>query len=236
MNNTHTRYKIVLALLLSAAGTAGLSTAVYAQDGGGAPAAPPAPAQTQQKPVTLDLRDAPVRAALEQLFSKIKADYVIDPAVSGYVTLRITDKPFEDALRLLLRAGTMPLTYTRDNGVYIVKPRRVASAAEAALGPAGPPSDPTFVDSGTVDLSGGRRMESIQLVYIDPYDLKDILGITIIPVGSRPHNLGGGAGAPAGAPGAGAPRGGVPGGGGGLVSPGGGNGLIGGGGGRLLGQ
>lgn len=232
--NTRTRTKIALALLLSAAGVAGLSTAAHAQADGAAsppPAPPTAPAPGQdpkaQQPVSLDLRDAPVRAALEQLFNKVRADYVIDPQVGGFVTLRVTDKPFEDTLRLLLRAGSMPLTFVKEGDTYIVRPRRVSSTASGAPGPVGPADSgaPVFADAGPVATANGRIVERIELMYIDPFDLQQLLGITIIPVGTRGGNVGNpfGGGAPTGGglPGAGGVPGGVIG-GGGFVSGGGG--------------
>src|ERR1051325_6347813 len=73
-----------------------------------------APAGTQQlPPVTLDLRDAPVRQALEQLFKNAKVQYVIDPAVQGYISsLNIKDQPFRNALNLIVRTASPPLSYS----------------------------------------------------------------------------------------------------------------------------
>ncbi|MDX1931956.1 MAG: hypothetical protein SFU56_05065, partial [Capsulimonadales bacterium] len=103
-------------------------TAVYAQQ------------DRQLQPVTLDLRDAPIREALEQLFKSAKVDYSIDPGVAGFVTLKITEQPFENALRLILRSAQYPLTYTRESGVYVVKIREIATTTNAAPPPA-PPED-----------------------------------------------------------------------------------------------
>src|SRR4051794_20424892 len=100
----------------------GLATAMLAI-GTTLVAAPATYAQQPEKqlpPVTLDLRDAPIRSALEEIFKSAKVDYSIDPGVAGFVTLKITEQPFENALRLILRSAQFPLTYTKESGVYIV--------------------------------------------------------------------------------------------------------------------
>lgn len=80
-------------------------------------------APAEQK-VSLDLQNAPIREALEKLFRQTKSDFSLDNSVQGYVTLKITDQPLESALRLLLSRSAVPLTYTKESGVYFIKPRR----------------------------------------------------------------------------------------------------------------
>ena len=91
-----TRTAVVLGLGLAALMAPGAALA----QGGDAPL----------PPISLDLRDAPVRSALEQLFNTARAQYTLDPGIQGFVTLRITDQPFENAFRLLLRSANPPLT------------------------------------------------------------------------------------------------------------------------------
>lgn len=135
-------------------------------------------------PVSLDLRDAPIRQALEQLFQTVKADFQIDNGVAGFVTLKITDQPFENALKLVLRGSPIPLTYSYEGGVYIVKPRPIPSITEVA-----PP--PPFPDQTTAPAT---RWEVIHLTYIDAADLAQILGIQMLPFGARFGGQQGGAG------------------------------------------
>jgi len=73
--------------------------------------------------VTLNLRNAPVRTALMQMFQKAHRDYSLRGDIDGVVNLRVTDKPFSEALRLLANNSTTPLTYTLDSGVYFIRPR-----------------------------------------------------------------------------------------------------------------
>ena len=78
----------------------------------------------QTNSISLDLKDAPIRSTLEMAFKQagIK-NYVIDNSVAGFVTMNLTDQPFENSLKLIMRAATVPLTYTWENDVYIVKAR-----------------------------------------------------------------------------------------------------------------
>ena len=134
--------------------------------------------------VTLDLRDAPIRAALEQIFNSAKLDYSIAPTVQGYVNLKITDQPFDNALKLILRSSTTPLTYSVTNGVCIVQPRTVSDTSRDV---APPPS--TAETTRTTN-----NYEQIELTYVDPADLSRLLSIQIIPVGARRGQSRGGQG------------------------------------------
>jgi type II secretory pathway component GspD/PulD (secretin) len=120
-------------------------------------------AQVPVSQVSLDLRDAPLRTALEQLFRESGLQFGIDNAVQGFVTLRIQDQPLDNALKLLLRASTVPLTYTVENGVYLVKPRVVAPVTTLVSAPAPEP------------VARATRFETIELSHLDPADLAQLL-------------------------------------------------------------
>ena len=61
--------------------------------------------------ISVDLKDAPVRTTLEMMFKQagIK-NYVIENSVAGFVTMKLEDQPFENSLKLVMRAATVPLT------------------------------------------------------------------------------------------------------------------------------
>lgn len=124
-------------------------------------------------PISLDLRDAPIRQALEQLFTNGGVQFSIDNSVTGYITLKIQDQPFESALRLIMRASSVPLTYTLEGGVYFVKPRPLVTAPVVDTAP------PPDVNNNTQQKQY-LPLEQIQLVYADPYDLVGILGIQVL--------------------------------------------------------
>jgi len=126
--------------------------------------------------MTLEFRDAPLRAALEQLFANAKVDYSIDPSVQGYVNLKVTDIPFDNALKLMLRSSTVPLTYSIDNGVYIVKPR-----VRAEIDP-----EPLPVLPAQADVPQSHfHYDTIDLTYADPLDFSSLLKLKLLPVGTR---------------------------------------------------
>lgn len=118
-----------------------------------------------QSNISLDLKDAPVRTTLEMAFKQagIK-NYVIDNSVYGFITMTISDQPFENTLKLIMRANTSPLTYTKENDVYIVK-QRVATPQN---------SNPNPIPEILKPKS--ETFEVIRLNHIDPFDLQSIFG------------------------------------------------------------
>ena len=125
--------------------------------------------------ISVDLKDAPVRTTLEMMFKQagIK-NYVIENSVAGFVTMKLEDQPFENSLKLVMRAATVPLTYTKENNVWIVKQRIFTE------------TKPNPVPDINVDLPRTNSFEIIHLNYIDPYDLISVLGnITFINQFSR---------------------------------------------------
>ncbi len=117
-----------------------------------------------QSNITMELKDAPVRTSLEMIFKQagIKS-YVIDNSVYGVISMNLSDQPFENALKLVMRANTVPLTYTKENDVYIVKARVFTEYKQ-----------PT--PEITVEQPRGVMFEKIYLNHIDPFDLQAVLG------------------------------------------------------------
>ena len=130
-----------------------MTTATYAQD-------------TNLAPITLELKDAPIRTSLEMLFKQAGVNnYVIDNNVAGFVSMNIKELPFDVALKLIMRSAAEPLTYTKENGVYIVEVRIISPA------PANPVPDITAAPP-----IGNVIWERIPLTFIDPVDLMSVLG------------------------------------------------------------
>lgn len=118
------------------------------------------------KGITLDLKDAPIRSTLEMAFKQAGVvNYVIDNSVSGFVTMTITEQPLEYVLQLIMRASTIPLTYIKENNVYIVKERQFSPAAPAPA----PTVNNRIENNGIV-------FERIPLTFIDPLDLQLAFG------------------------------------------------------------
>jgi hypothetical protein len=155
---------------------------------GGVVVALPTSASARQEKlnnVTFDLQDAPIRSTLEAAFKQAGINnYIIDNNVVGFVTLKITEQPFENALKLIMRAASVPLTYTKENSVWIVKPRVINQN----------PQDTTSAPTGTEEIARpNAAYERINLTYLDPMDLSQILGGVInVSFFTRAMSMGGG--------------------------------------------
>ncbi|MES2460547.1 MAG: hypothetical protein V4671_08175 [Armatimonadota bacterium] len=133
-------------------------------------------------PITLDLQDAPVRQVLEQLFNNAKVSFSIANEIQGFVTLKITDQPFENALRLILRSSSVPLTFVEEKGVFIVKPRTMDIDLVILCN-----LEPPITNANT-NTSPKVAYDQIRLIYLDPSDVEDVLEITLIRTFSRTGN------------------------------------------------
>ena len=122
-----------------------------------------------QSNITMELKDAPVRTSLEMIFKQagIKS-YVIENSVYGVISMNLSDQPFENSLKLVMRANTVPLTYTKENDVYIVKARRIVIEAN--------PEPTNYSDLILERSRNSITWEKIHLNYIDPFDLQAVLG------------------------------------------------------------
>jgi hypothetical protein len=112
----------------------------------------------------MELKDAPVRTSLEMIFKQagIKS-YVIENSVYGVISMNISEQPFENSLKLVMRANTVPLTYTKENDVYIVKARVNTEYKQSAT-------------EIIAEQPRGVMFEKIYLNHIDPFDLQAVLG------------------------------------------------------------
>jgi hypothetical protein len=211
VSNTESIRKIIMKPILFAAPLAliGLSPSIcYAQQ------------DRSPNSITLDLKDAPIRTTLEMAFKQAGiTNYVIDNNVAGFVTMTITEQPFENALKLIMRAATVPLTYIKENNVYIVKPRQISQNTLPATPDISQDTTPT----------NNVSFERIPLIFIDPIDLMGAFGniLYIRQFNRSGGGMGGGMGGMGG--GMGGMGGGMGGMGGGMGGMGGGMGGMGGG-------
>ena len=104
---------------------------------GAALAAAPARAQAPTDPdkkVTLNLKDVPLRNAIDLLFQGSGLQYAVDPNVPSIpVNLNIKDVGLQQALRIIIRQAAVAvpgLTFARDGDVFTVRirPPNVPSA------------------------------------------------------------------------------------------------------------
>jgi hypothetical protein len=131
-----------------------------------------APEERAAGRVTLDLREVPLAAVLEALFTQAGLPYAVEPNTPGVLlTLRLTDVDFPTALRAVLRlAGA---TSRQENGVTFIGPRvreRVAAAPDYYLAPQPAPR-----------AAAEQAWEKIPLRYISVELLVAVLGGGVVP-------------------------------------------------------
>ena len=125
---------------------------------------PPAAAGAAQKRVSLDVSGKNVKDVLLDLFRQAGVgDYTIADDVSGPLTLRLSERPLEDALTFVARSAQPPLTWNKTDGVYSVKRRASTAPSPDATG--GIPSDPPVI------TASGERYEMLYPVYADTQNL-----------------------------------------------------------------
>jgi type IV pilus assembly protein PilQ len=133
------------------------------------------------KPVTFNFQDVPVRTVLQLIAEESNLNVVVADTVSGSVTLRLINVPWDQALEILLRAKG--LDQRRDGNVVWVAPQAELSAYELAQ------------NNARINLenSGELVTEYIAINYGSAQDLISII---------EARNQGGGGGAAGGGGGA----------------------------------
>jgi hypothetical protein len=165
-------------------------------------------AQGEERRITLELRDASLDDALRLVFKSTPYSYVLEPGISGTVTLTLNDVTFSQALRAILDMHDLNYRKGEDNIYYIQ--RQVEAMAPPPPGPELPPARQRIYWIGP----GGRY----QLQYLDCRLVTQWFGGILAGSWLVPTAIEGGAGA------GGVGGGGIGGGGGGGLGGGGGGG------------
>lgn len=78
------------------------------------------PLWAQEKRVTIELKDAPIAEAFDQLFRAAGENFIVEPSVptERRLTMRLVDIPFEKALNFL--CDLAGLKWEKKDGVYVV--------------------------------------------------------------------------------------------------------------------
>jgi hypothetical protein len=177
-------------------------------------AAAPAPtgtaARAMDAPVTLSLRDVPLRSALETLFTGTGLQHAIEPAVPNYpITLDVRDLPFGTALRTLMRLAP-GVTYRKEGDIYIIGMREPQIDQTAA---------PDIQPLDAANAPAEYQYEKLPLNFSNYQVMAYLLGGQPIPTeaqvsGGGSSGIGGGIGGGSGGYGGGGGLGGFGGGGG----------------------
>ncbi|MCS7224831.1 MAG: hypothetical protein NZ959_09790 [Armatimonadetes bacterium] len=108
------------------------------------------------KRVTLELTNAPVTDAIEQLFRAAGENFVLihEPSTTVRLTLRLVDVPFEETLGYL--CSLAGLTWRVQEGVYIIERRGATGGATVLPGaPGGPVLTPIVPPLGVPSIAMG---------------------------------------------------------------------------------
>ena len=123
-----------------------------------------------QSLITLELKDSPIKVALDSLFLGKGLNYVVDQSVSGTVgTLSLKEVPFDQALKVLLKSADPPLVYRKDGDVYIISVKK-----EEPLPNPGIDNLSTRIPDEPIPAND-IKMEKIALNCVDAFDLKDLI-------------------------------------------------------------
>jgi type II secretory pathway component HofQ len=161
----------ILALTVLLVG--GTCTAALTQDAAGS-----------ENMISLELRDTPVRTAIDSLFKGTGKNYAIEPGVTGTIpNLSLKDVTFDQALKTLTKSAG--LTYKKEGNVFLIGVKQQVEVQ---------PPVPTAVDTSAVEQPAemDRKVEKIALNYADAMDISGIFGGSNFQ--SRSSSLAGGGG------------------------------------------
>jgi type IV pilus assembly protein PilQ len=124
------------------------------------------------EPITLTLKDADIKDVLRTFSTLTNLNIVVDPGVSGSVTVELRNVPWDQALDLILRINS--LGYTLDNNVLrIATMSRLASEKRASAELAEEAEKALPLKTVTKPLSYAKASDVAGLLAGDSYLLSD---------------------------------------------------------------
>ena len=129
--------------------------------------------------INLTLKEAPIKSAIQQIFSGLGYSYSIDQNLTGTATVTLIDVPFNDALYAVLKAGNA--TMRKEGAVYIFSPQKELRSVMAPQ---------SMIED--IPLQREKRIEKIFIGYVDATEIAALLGS---PGGGAGISSGRGAGA-----------------------------------------
>jgi len=146
-------------------------------------------------PVTLDLNNVPVSAAIKGLFNFVAPtfNYSIAPGVEGVVSLSLNNVPFEQALRSICRVANPPLQFRRtEANIYEISVKKTVDPTAGVSSP-GMTGMVETTTTTTAEAAPARPIRKIPLQYATAADVGQIFGATSI-MGRASQISGGGLG------------------------------------------
>jgi hypothetical protein len=152
----------------------GVAAALFISPGRSAAQSPAPPAiGAADRTVSLNLRDTPLRTALQMLFEGSGLQHAVENSVPNVpITLQVRDIPFQTALRTLVRLAGV--TFKKDGEIFIVRPRQLAPELTASITE---PLGPTEIAAA----EGGEAVEKIPINYLHPAVLAYVLNARLVP-------------------------------------------------------
>ncbi|MCC6484105.1 MAG: hypothetical protein IT209_04585 [Armatimonadetes bacterium] len=142
--------------------------------------------ELRNKPITLELVNAPIRAAVQALFKFVPFNNTVASDVDGSVTVSLRDVPFEQALRAILRANSPQLTFRRsDNNLYEIQVKPTPDQSQLA-------QTPTTEEPAQETVEPEKRVQKISLNFATAADIGQLFGATAVISRANQFTLGGG--------------------------------------------
>jgi len=140
------------------------------------------------KRVTMELQNASSRKAISQLFQQTGIDYSLDAGVTGNVSLKVRNQPFNVALRTLINSSSQPLTYFVENGTYFIKPMptmstRSATARVAQTAPVEQEEAPAYAATDVAPQYPPVQQIGSNTLYVPSTSTQYVGNTTILPGG-----------------------------------------------------
>ncbi|WP_417666531.1 type IV pilus secretin PilQ [Pseudidiomarina sp.] len=138
-----------------------------------------AQAQSSQKPISLNFQDVPVRQLLQILADENNLNLVASESVTGNITLRLENVPWERALETILRVKGLDKRY--DDNILIVAPASELARREAEqLESQQRMQDLTPLESSYIQINYAKADEIAQILRTDSSDLLSTRGAVTV--------------------------------------------------------
>ncbi|MBR9907365.1 MAG: type IV pilus secretin PilQ [Gammaproteobacteria bacterium] len=138
-----------------------------------------AQAKSSQKPISLNFQDVPVRQLLQILAEENNLNLVASESVTGNITLRLENVPWERALETILRVKGLDKRY--DQNILIVAPASELAQREAEqLESQQRMQDLAPLESSYIQINYAKADEIAQILRTDSSDLLSSRGAVTV--------------------------------------------------------
>jgi hypothetical protein len=79
----------------------------------------------EEQRVSMTVQNTPTRDVLANFFEVFNIDFILSTRIQGLSNISFKNEPFDTALRKLLHTGSVPMTYTKEGKLYLIRPRAI---------------------------------------------------------------------------------------------------------------